>query len=944
MILAFSLGIYLLLNVQVSIATNLDVENTDQIVPTIPPIPPICWGSTAPLLPSISTNGITGTWDPSVISTTANDTVTYVFTPDAGQNATVVKLDVVVFKVLPTFKQIGPLHLNSTAPVLPTASTNGITGTWSPATVSTTVAGISEYTFVPNGGQCAPEFKMGISVVTAIVPTFIQIGPICQNSPAPVLSTTSTNGITGTWNPSTISTAAAGTVTYTFTPTAGQSATAATLDVEIFAPIAPVFSAIGPLLQNSVAPVLSTTSINGITGTWSPATISTLLEGTTTYTFTPTTGLCAINAKLDILISNSTVPQFNVIGPLCLNSLAPVLPATSTNGITGTWSPSTINTSASGTITYIFTPAAGQSATAVMLDVKIIESSKPAFNTFGPICQNSAAPVLPTTSTNGIIGTWSPAKISTLIEGIVTYTFTPLPGQCATSATLDIEIFPSTAPVFSAIGPSCLNSAAPLLPTTSINGISGTWSPATINTLTTGTAIYTFTPTDGQCATSVPLDIEITAPTLPLFKAIGPLCQNSAVPVLPATSINGITGTWTPATISTLTAGTATYTFTPTDGQCATPVPLDIEIIAPTLPQFMAIGPLCQNSVAPVLPTISANGITGTWTPVTISTLTAGTATYTFTPTDGQCATSVPLDIEIIAPTLPQFMAIGPLCQNSTAPVLPTISANGITGTWTPVTISTLTAGTTTYTFTPTDGQCATSVPLGIEIIAPTLPQFMAIGPLCQNSTAPVLPTISANGIIGTWSPATISTSVQGTTTYTFTPAAGQCATSSPLDIEILPPTTPVFSAIGPLDLNSVAAVLSTTSTNGITGTWSPTIISTLATGTTKYSFIPTDGQCAVPANLDIVVEEPLKAGVELIRENELKIYPNPMTHTMWVENIDQSKLWDMTILSISGEKIKSYKISSAKTEIDVSKLTSGVYFFQFENTKERVVRKVLKE
>ena len=40
-----------------------------------------------------------------------------------------------------------------------------------------------------------------------------------------------------------------------------------------------------------------------------------------------------------------------------------------------------------------------------------------------------------------------------------------------------------------------------------------------------------------------------------------------------------------------------------------------------------------------------------------------------------------------------------------------------------------------------------------------------------------LLPTSSNNGITGTWSPATINTATVGTTTYTFTPAAGQCGT-----------------------------------------------------------------------------------------------------------------------------------------------------------------------
>lgn len=55
------------------------------VVPTFSPIGPICSGSTAPVLPAVSNNGITGTWSPAVINTSA--TTTYTFTPDAGQDA-----------------------------------------------------------------------------------------------------------------------------------------------------------------------------------------------------------------------------------------------------------------------------------------------------------------------------------------------------------------------------------------------------------------------------------------------------------------------------------------------------------------------------------------------------------------------------------------------------------------------------------------------------------------------------------------------------------------------------------------------------------------------------------------------------------------------------------------------------------------------------------------
>src|SRR5439155_14908906 len=174
------------------------------------------------------------------------------------------------------------------------------------------------------------------------------------------------------------------------------------MDIVITNQITPAFTQIGPLCQNSSAPALPATSTNGINGTWSPATINTTTVGTTTYTFTATAGQCATTAKMDVVITNQIIPAFTQIGPLCQNSTAPSLPLSSTNGINGTWSSATINTTMSGTTTYIFTATAGQCATTATMDIVITNQITPAFTQIGPLCQNSSAPALPATSTNGI--------------------------------------------------------------------------------------------------------------------------------------------------------------------------------------------------------------------------------------------------------------------------------------------------------------------------------------------------------------------------------------------------------------------------------------------------------------------------------------------------------------------------------------------------------------
>jgi gliding motility-associated-like protein len=499
-------------------------------------------------------------------------------------------------------------------------------------------------------------------------------------------------------------------------------------------------------------------------------------------------------------VDANVTPTFNAVANLCQNATAPVLPTSSTNTtpITGTWSPA-VSTATPGTTVYTFTPDAGQCATTATLNITVDANVTPTFSAIGPLCLNATAPVLALSSTNvpSITGTWNPAIVSTATAGITTYTFTPDAGQCATVTTMDIEVTNSITPTFTAIGPLCLGAASPSLATSSNNlpAITGTWSPSTVNTNTVGITTYTFTPDAGQCAGVTTMDIEITNSITPSFGNIGPFCQGTTATTLPTASTNipAITGIWLPATINTSTIGINTYTFTPDAGQCAAVTTVDIEITAPNItPTFLPIGPLCLNSVAPTLPLSSTNAtpITGTWNPVTINTTTAGITTYTFTPDAGQCATVTTLDIDITSAIVPTFTGIGPLCLGAVAPGLPISSNNvpAITGTWNPATISTSSIGIVTYNFTADPNQCAANATMDIEVSNSITPTFTAITPICQGSTAPVLPNSSTNlpAITGTWNPATINSAVTGIVTYTFTPDPGQCGATTTLDVEVI--------------------------------------------------------------------------------------------------------------------------------------------------------------
>jgi gliding motility-associated-like protein len=203
---------------------------------------------------------------------------------------------------------------------------------------------------------------------------------------------------------------------------------------------------------------------------------------------------------------------------------------------------------------------------------------------------------------------------------------------------MTIVVNPITA-VFTQVAPICSGDALADLPTTSNNGVTGTWSPAMDNTATT---TYTFTPDAGQCNTTPTTMTIVVNPITVVFNQIAPVCSGDAL-VLSTTSDNGVTGTWSPTMNNT---ATTTYTFTPDAGQCATnPVIMTIDVIQKITPAFTAIAPICSGETSPVLPQTSNNGISGTWNPATVSN--TATDTYTFTPTVGECGFPTTLSVTV---------------------------------------------------------------------------------------------------------------------------------------------------------------------------------------------------------------------------------------------------------------------------------------------------------
>lgn len=286
-----------------------------------------------------------------------------------------------------------------------------------------------------------------------------------------------------------------------------------------------------------------------------------------------------------------------------------------------------------------------------------------------------------------------------------------------------------------------------------------------------------------DCKNIQPVNVVVNNLQVPSFDLRSVLCLNSTPPLLPNTDLNGITGNWSPANISTSTLGATTYLFTPDGSFCALPYSIEITVSDEIVPVF-AIGPYCVGD-SPTLPSKSNNNITGTWSPSVISTTSAGTTDYTFTPDPGQCANPLSVPITINDPVVPTFAINSEVCQNEVISPLPTKSINDITGTWSPAFSASTLGSITTYTFTPNNGECALTTTKTITVVPEIFPTFDPII-LCKNSPAPPLSPVSKEGISGTWTPSFISTDKIGIQNYLFTPTDGDCGRPVTVPVEIM--------------------------------------------------------------------------------------------------------------------------------------------------------------
>jgi PA domain/Secretion system C-terminal sorting domain len=384
--------------------------------------------------------------------------------------------------------------------------------------------------------------------------------------------------------------------------------------------------------------------------------------------------------------------------------------------------------------------------------------------------------------------TWANNNQTYTQSGIYTGTTT----NCVTQK-LNLTITPQVVPTFTQVAPICSRDTLAALSTTSTNLITGTWTPAILNTATT---TYTFTPDNGQCATTATMTIVVNVKPLLTFTANPfPICAGTSsdltVSVTPSLSFASQNLSLFAAAFGVpITAPLSGIIVNSLNNGCLVPTPGGVTPY--TAGQFAGKIVLIERGgctfAEKVLNAQNAGAIA-----VILYNSVAGSVT--FSPGGVSAAVTIPVygisradGLAIIA-----AMVSGQLSINLNPPVT-TLSYLWATGSVTTPTFNTGILNATTpfqVTVTNTATGCFTTVTVNATVTPNIVPTFAQIPAFCAGSTAPILPLTSTNTPprAGTWSPAVIDNMMSGIYTFTPTPVGGQCLATTTMSITVTPNT-----------------------------------------------------------------------------------------------------------------------------------------------------------
>ena len=542
------------------------------------------------------------------------------------------------------------------------------------------------FTVTMNDGACAVTEELLLEVFPIIEMTFdFDDYPYCQQGPDIVFPNVSNEGISGTWNISSIDPDdhPDEDITIYFTPSSAEVDCPLTseYEIEIWAYEVPTFDLPEAICKSSNIPfIFPETSFEHIDGEWSVEEFipSEWLDNSIIVEFFPDDPFCKelVSIEIELLPGNSV--SFNLPMEFCRSSDVYVLPLETEEGVGGSWSNPNIDISQNGldfsqTFTPVFENDICYEPYIYMYDV--VDAIVPSFDTISPICRTSGIIVLDSFTQQDVIGYWSIPSFDpdTVIGAEITSIWTPLDDSetCISDTLLVFEIEESVIPLFNYIDTICKNSNVFVFPVISENQISGTWTPDSFDPelVTSESVTSRFTPGIEYCSEEVDWRIFINDAVSPIFTLPKELCELDEILILPTVSDNNFQGDWSiPEIIPYEMAGESLMvTFTTNDHQCVQDYILEIRINETEEAIFSLPEYFCQSDPEFVLPMESENGFEGEFQNQVInpSLISAGQNSIVFIPEDEMCVEPFVYDFEVIPEFDVSYLEIHPMSCNS---------------------------------------------------------------------------------------------------------------------------------------------------------------------------------------------------------------------------------------------------------------------------------------
>lgn len=523
----------------------------------------------------------------------------------------------------------------------------------------------------------------------------------------------------------------------------------------------------------------------------------------------------------------------------------------------------------------------------------------------------------------------------------------------ANSNAINVSVNPlPNTPVITALGPTTFcNGGTVTLNSSSLSG--NLWSNNSTgqNITVNSSGSYTVTATDlnGCSSTSAPIVINVNPiPSAPMISANGPttFCSGGNVSLVSSIPNGNIWSNSISAQTNTVNTS-GIYYATVTENGCTSPQSNNITVTVnntPPQPIISANGPttFCSGNSVVLTSSASAGNL---WNnnQISQSIPITSSGTYSVQVTSNGCSnTSNPVTITVNpTPAAPIINASGPttFCQGSNV----TLTTNSTTGvTWTasngslftvPSLIVQSTQSSIYASVTQNGCSSAPSLPISTTVLPTGTPTFTQIQPICAGESF-ILPNTSNNGYLGTWLPALNN---NFTTTYTFTPSAGQCANNQTMSVivnslpqVVLAPFTNICDTIISFQLTGGSpsgGVFSGTSVSN--NIFNPSV--GIGTYPITYTFSDVNG-CASNSLQNLTVISCDDVSVDENKVQTINIYPNPTSELLIIASSIQFNNADYIVQDISSRIVKKGKLIGDLNSIDLENLQSGSYFLLINN------------